>query len=59
MSDNKAISVASREKFLSVWPAIRDELLAYLDANNMPKEARDWFKKVGYINFNLHLIILI
>lgn len=44
--NTKAISAASRDKFLSVWPSLRDELLAYLDNENMPKDAHDWFKRV-------------
>lgn len=45
--NTKVISAASREKFLSVWPSLRDELLAYLDNENMPKDAHDWFKRVS------------
>lgn len=45
--NTKAISAASRAKFLAVWPSLRDELLAYLDQNNMPQDARDWFERVS------------
>lgn len=37
---------ASRESFLSVWPVIREELLAYMDQEKMPAEAKEWFRKV-------------
>ena len=45
--DTKGISAASRDKFLQVWPTIRDELLAYMDFEKMPAEAKEWFRKVG------------
>ncbi|SCZ95028.1 BZ3500_MvSof-1268-A1-R1_Chr11-3g03554 [Microbotryum saponariae] len=38
-------STASRDKFLSIWPGIRDELVAYLEAQKMPEEATEWFKQ--------------
>lgn len=37
-------SAASKTKFLAVWPQIRDELVAYLQKENMPQDAQDWFK---------------
>lgn len=46
--NTKAISAASRDKFLAVWPGLRDELLGYLDNENMPKDAHDWFKRVSH-----------
>ncbi|KAK4700323.1 farnesyl diphosphate synthase, partial [Phenoliferia sp. Uapishka_3] len=39
-----SISSASRDKFLSVWPSLSDELVAYLDKEGMPADAKAWFK---------------
>lgn len=40
-------AAASRSRFLSVFPLIREELLAYMDLEKMPQDARDWFRKVS------------
>jgi len=53
--NTKAISAASRDKFLAVWPGLRDELLGYLDNENMPKDAHDWFKRVSWTLFGVEL----
>lgn len=52
-------SAASKTKFLAVWPQIRDELVAYLQKENMPQDAQDWFKAVslarpGYCILDTH-----
>ncbi|KAL8280658.1 hypothetical protein RQP46_006981 [Phenoliferia psychrophenolica] len=39
-----SISSSSRERFLSVWPELSDELVAYLDKEGMPADAKAWFK---------------
>lgn len=41
-----SISASSRDKFLSVWPQLSDELVAYLDKEGMPADAKAWFKSV-------------
>ena len=41
-----SISSSSRERFLSVWPELSDELVAYLDKEGMPADAKAWFKAV-------------
>lgn len=41
-----SISAASRSKFLSVWPSLRDELVETLKVENMPKDAIAWFTQV-------------
>lgn len=46
-SFDMSISAASREKFLTVWPTIREELLAYMQHEGMPTEANEWFRKVS------------
>lgn len=40
-------SKLSRERFLAVWPAIKDELVDYLKAEKMPAEAQAWYDKVS------------
>lgn len=40
-----AQSIERRKNFTSVWPAIRTELLAYLEELKMPGEAIDWFRR--------------
>lgn len=42
---------ASRDSFLSVWPVIREELLAYMDQEKMPAEAKEWFRKVRLFSY--------
>ncbi|KAI9066932.1 farnesyl-diphosphate synthase [Trametes sanguinea] len=42
MADAKA---QKRQKFESVYPILRDELLAYLKHENMPQDAIDWFRR--------------
>ncbi|KAM0791797.1 hypothetical protein ACM66B_004060 [Microbotryomycetes sp. NB124-2] len=37
-------SSASRDKFLSVWPQLRDELVEYAQGERMPADAVNWFK---------------
>ncbi|KAK4050696.1 Farnesyl pyrophosphate synthetase [Microbotryomycetes sp. JL201] len=37
-------SSASRDKFLSVWPQLRDELVEYAQGERMPVDAVSWFK---------------
>lgn len=46
-TDAKKASAASRERFLSIWPGIRDELVAYMEGEKMPAEATKWFKDVS------------
>lgn len=36
----------SRTRFLAVFPVIRAELLAYMDFEKMPLEARNHFERV-------------
>lgn len=36
-----------RDAFLAVWPALVDELVAYLEGEHMPHEAVQWFKRVS------------
>lgn len=36
----------SRERFEAVFPVIADEVLAYMEHEGMPQDARDWMKKV-------------
>ncbi|KAF8599651.1 erg20p [Ceratobasidium sp. AG-I] len=45
MSNFKAAAAAQKARFLSVWPTIKDELVAHLTANGMPADAREWFDK--------------
>lgn len=35
-----------RQKFEAVFPVIADEILAYMQAEGMPQDARDWMKRV-------------
>ncbi|KAK4055061.1 Farnesyl pyrophosphate synthetase [Microbotryomycetes sp. JL221] len=37
-------SSASRDRFLSVWPQLRDELVDYAKGERMPADAVEWFK---------------
>jgi hypothetical protein len=36
----------SRERFEAVFPVIADEVLAYMEHEGMPQDAREWMKKV-------------
>ncbi|KAG8716424.1 Farnesyl pyrophosphate synthetase [Ceratobasidium sp. 394] len=45
MSDFKANAAAQKERFLSAWPTIKSELVAHLEQNGMPDDARAWFGK--------------
>ena len=40
------MSQAKKDRFLSVFPKIQAELLEFLDANFMPEDAKEWFKRV-------------
>ena len=40
-------SAASRDRFLSIWPSLRDELVGYLTQEKMPAEAVKWFHDVS------------
>src|ERR1700761_7591737 len=42
-------SASKKKRFQDVFPLLRDELLAYFESCNMPKEASEWFKQVGSI----------
>lgn len=41
-----SISQSSRDRFLGVWPQLRDELVEYMKGEKMPADAVSWFKKV-------------
>ncbi|KAG8739158.1 Farnesyl pyrophosphate synthetase [Ceratobasidium sp. 414] len=45
MSDFKANAAAQKTRFLSVWPTIKSELVAHLEQNGMPDDARAWFDR--------------
>ncbi|KDN34476.1 hypothetical protein RSAG8_12414, partial [Rhizoctonia solani AG-8 WAC10335] len=45
MSDAKAKADAQKTRFLSVWPQIKAELVAYLESNGMPQDVCAWFEK--------------
>ena len=36
----------TRERFEAVFPVIADEVLAYMEHEGMPQDAREWMKKV-------------
>lgn len=38
---------ASRKKFQGAWEVIRTELLAHFEAEGMPKEVTEWYKRVS------------
>jgi len=40
-------SAEKRDKFLSIWPSLSDELVDYAKGEKMPKDAVEWFKRVG------------
>jgi farnesyl diphosphate synthase len=39
--------VLARKKFEDVWEIIRTELLAHFEAQRMPVDAREWYKRVS------------
>ena len=43
MADAKALK---RTKFTDVFNTIRDEVLEYVKAQNIPADALEWFRKV-------------
>ena len=47
-------SALKRQKFLDVYPEIRDELLAHFAGENMPKDAQEWYKRVRCMLNLLH-----
>ena len=36
-----------RQRFIDVFPGIRDELIEYLANEKMPEEAQKWYKNVS------------
>ena len=61
VQDIAAAKIERRKRFEAIWPPVRDELVAYLEAQGMPGEARDWFKKVRawqYIEMETDLVHL-
>lgn len=36
-----------REKFERTWPLVRDELLNHFKGQEMPRDAIEWYGKVG------------
>lgn len=40
-------SANRRERFLSVFPRIVEELTAYLQKEGMPKDAVEWYERVS------------
>ncbi|QRV89379.1 farnesyl-diphosphate synthase [Ceratobasidium sp. AG-Ba] len=45
MSNFKAAAAAQKTRFQSVWPQIRNELVAHLEENGMPEDVCAWFGK--------------
>lgn len=41
-------SANRRERFLSIFPQIVEELTAYLKKEGMPKDAVEWYERVGF-----------
>ena len=41
-----------RQRFIDVFPGIRDELIEYLANENMPNDAQEWYR-----NVRLHAIL--
>lgn len=37
----------ARQKFEGAWEVIRDELIAHFEAQGMPVDAREWYKRVS------------
>ena len=52
MSDAKALK---RARFEGVFTAIRDELVAFFESHNMPRDAVDWFARVRPPSLSLGL----
>lgn len=46
MADAKALK---RTRFTDVFNTIRDEVLEYVKAQNVPADALEWFKKVRVV----------
>lgn len=40
-----AQGVERRKNFTAVWPAIRNEVLSYLEDLKMPADAIDWYRR--------------
>ncbi|KAH8929320.1 terpenoid synthase [Atractiella rhizophila] len=36
---------AAKEKFLEVWPTLRDEVVGYMEQQGFPQDAKDWMKR--------------
>lgn len=37
----------ARQKFEGAWEVIRDELIAHFEAQGMPVDAKEWYKRVS------------
>lgn len=40
----------ARKRFEGAWEVIRDELLTHFEAQGMPIDAREWYKRVSIID---------
>jgi farnesyl diphosphate synthase len=54
MSDFKSKASSQKTRFLSVWPRIKSELVAYMESNGMPQDACQWFEKVRTPPYSIH-----
>jgi farnesyl diphosphate synthase len=43
----KTDKVAKRQRFLDVFPVLRDELVGYVKSTGSPEEVWGWFEKVS------------
>jgi hypothetical protein len=50
-STSNGITKTTREKFETVFPSLVEDLIQRCKQYNMPQDALDWFKKVGYNDF--------
>jgi hypothetical protein len=61
MDDAKKKSAESKKNFLHVFPIVVAELVRALELENLPAEAKDWFKRVRPIldSITVTLILLL
>ena len=49
-SESTAPKAARRQRFESIFPIIAYELLEYIKGESMPKDAIEWYEKVGQLS---------
>ena len=49
----------ARQKFEGAWETVRSELLIHFEKQNMPEDAREWYKRVSTVGESVHPVLII